>query len=470
MLALKKRELRVLVRNDLVAFIHQCFQTLNPGVRYRHNWHIEAIAMQLLRCERGECNRLVIPAPPRSLKSICVSVAYVAWLLGRHPTLKIICASYSQELAIKLHNDTRAIMRSAWYRQLFPRTRISREKDSESEIVTMLRGSRLATSVGGTLTGRGGDVIIIDDPHKPNEALSAPQRQAVVDWFRNTVISRLDDKRKGVVIVVGQRVHRDDLSGQLLSESGWTPLVLPAIATVRERIQIGEHVYHIREVGDVLHAERESRDDLDRIKSTMGGYPFEAQYQQCPVSVEGQMIKLDWLQYYDEPPTRTREDEVVQSWDTAVKASERSDWSVCITILKKGNHVYVLDVFRERLGYPDLRREVVERGVRSKADVLLIEDKGSGSSLIQELEMDDTPGLPNVIGVEPWGDKATRMYAQTAFIEAKRLHLPRNAPWLDDFLVELQRFPDGGHDDQVDALSQLLAWIKEDEYNRPQIF
>lgn len=469
MIDLTRAEFDVLLRSDFVSFVHRCFITLNPGVSYRHSLHIEAIAFQLQRCQRGECTRLIIAAPPRSLKSICVSVAYVAWLLGHDPTAKIIAASYSQDLAIKLHNDTRTIMRSEWYRRLFPGTRISREKDSESEIVTTRRGFRLATSVGGTLTGRGGDLIVIDDAHKPTEAMSHSQRQTVVEWFRSTAISRLDDKRRGGVIVVGQRVHRDDLTGQLLGEGGWTPVILPAIAEVRERIQIGADEYYVREVGDVLHAERESRDDLERMKVGMGSYAFEAQYQQCPVSVEGQMIKREWFQYFDEPPKRTREDEVFQSWDTAVKASERSDYSVCTTVLVKGNHVYVLDVFRERLSYPDLRRIVVEVGVKYRADVTLIEDKGSGSSLIQELEMDATPGLPNIIGVEPWGDKATRMYAQTAFLEAKRVHLPRNAPWLDDYLVEMVRFPDGGHDDQVDSLSQLLDWIQQDIRDRPQI-
>src|SRR5262249_46300526 len=173
--------------------------------------------------------RLVLNQPPRTLKSFIVSVAFPAWLLGRDPSLKIICASYSEDLAYKFSRDCRALMDSAFYKRVF-RTRLNPKKATEGEFETTQRGYRLATSVGGTLTGRGGSIMIIDDPSKADDANSVVALQGAIDWFRNTARNRLDDPARGLVIVTMQRLHVDDLSG-ILIESGWKKLVFPAIAT-----------------------------------------------------------------------------------------------------------------------------------------------------------------------------------------------------------------------------------------------
>jgi hypothetical protein len=174
---------------------------------------VDAIAWQLDRVRRGEIRRLIINMPPRSLKSIAASVAFPSFVLGHDPSRRIICVSYSGDLAKKHSNDFRAVLESAWYRSIFPHTRIGPFKNSETEIELMARGFRLATSVGGTLTGRGGEIIIIDDPLKPDDALSEVKRSAANNWFTNTLLSRLDDKRTGAIVVVMQRVHIDDLTG-----------------------------------------------------------------------------------------------------------------------------------------------------------------------------------------------------------------------------------------------------------------
>jgi hypothetical protein len=174
---------------------------------------------------RGEIRRLIITVPPRSLKSICVSVALPAYALGLDPTARIICVSYSESLARKHANDCRAVMGSSRYRRLFPGTRISRSKDTELEVMTTARGFRLATSVGGTLTGRGGNLIIIDDPMKPQDSEST--RQSILQWFGNTLLSRLDNKATDAIIVVMQRLHVDDLVGHLIEQGGWTHLNSP---------------------------------------------------------------------------------------------------------------------------------------------------------------------------------------------------------------------------------------------------
>ncbi len=171
------RAFRALLRHDFSAFVRKVFATLESGQAYVPNWHLEAIGYQLERVRRGEIKRLIINMPPRSLKSMTASVAFPAFVLGHNPTRRIICVSYSGDLAKKLANDFRAVAEARWYRELFPGTRIG-QKDSESEIELTARGFRLATSVGGTLTGRGGDLIIIDDPLKPDDACSEIKRNA----------------------------------------------------------------------------------------------------------------------------------------------------------------------------------------------------------------------------------------------------------------------------------------------------
>ena len=177
--------------------------------------------------------------PPRSLKSICASVALPAWLLGHDPTRRIICASYAQELSVKLANDFRLVVTSDWYRRLFPHTRLDPQKNTETEVVTTARGYRLATSVGGVLTGRGADLIVIDDPMKPQDALSDTKRQAVQQWFDTTLLSRLDDQARGAILLVMQRLHVEDLAGHVLAKDGWAHLDLPAIAEAAADIPIG---------------------------------------------------------------------------------------------------------------------------------------------------------------------------------------------------------------------------------------
>jgi hypothetical protein len=221
---------RAVLRNDLYAFVQKTFESVNPGVSFSRNWSTQAVTHALQKVVDGKTTRLIINIPPRNLKSLCASVALPAFLLGRDPIQKIICVSYSDELATKFSNDCRAVMRSQWYRQTFPRTRIDRGKDSEAEFRTTQRGYRLATSVGGTLTGRGGDVIIIDDPIKPQDAQSKSIRDKTIQWYENTLLSRLDDKVHGAIVIVMQRLHLDDLSGHLLERGGFEHLCLPAIA------------------------------------------------------------------------------------------------------------------------------------------------------------------------------------------------------------------------------------------------
>src|SRR5271166_5969675 len=191
-------------------------------------------------------------------------------------------------------------------RSVFPTARIGPYKNSETEIELTARGFRLATSVGGTLTGRGGDIIVIDDPLKPDDALSELRRTAANQWFTNTLLSRLDDKRTGAIVIVMQRVHMDDLTGFLLSQSDeWEVLSLPAIAEFEENIPLGNGRTHLREFGEALSPEREPLHVLEALKLQIGSDDFSAQYQQAPTPPGGAMVKRDWVKRYQELPPKS---------------------------------------------------------------------------------------------------------------------------------------------------------------------
>lgn len=201
-----------ILRRDFASFVGKAATSLVQG-DLAWNWHLDAICHALEQVRLGKTRRLIINLPPRSLKSVIASVAFPAFVLGHQPSKRIICVSYAQDLATKHSNDFRALIGTGWYRRLFPQTRPSVRKNTEAEIQTTANGMRLATSIGGTLTGRGGSLIIIDDPIKPADALSTSTREACNKWYSNTLLSRLDNKVEGAVVIVMQRVHMDDLVG-----------------------------------------------------------------------------------------------------------------------------------------------------------------------------------------------------------------------------------------------------------------
>ena len=452
--------LHAVLRQDLLAFVQKVFGTVSPGARFLPSWHIEALCHELEKVVRGETKRLIITIPPRHLKSICTSVALPAWILGQDPTRRIICVSYAQELAVKHANDCRTVMMSDWYRRVFPHTKVDPAKNTESEVMTTKRGFRLSTSVGGTLTGRGGNLIIIDDPLKPADAMSAAARERHIEWYSTTLISRLDNKEEDAIVVVMQRLHQGDLVGHLLQERGWKHLSLPAIAEIEQQIEIGPGRYHTRQIGDLLHPARESHEVLENIKRGMGSATFAAQYQQAPVPPGGNMIDWSWFCWY-EPNNSRKFDQIVISWDTAMKATELSDYSVGTVWGDYFGFYYLLDLIRVRLDYPALRRKVVEVYHQWGRPTRLIEDAGSGTSLIQDLYAQSIRAVP----IKPQGDKVVRMSAHSAKIESGEVYLPRHAKWIEDLRTEMLAFPNGVHDDQVDSMSQALAWLSRP---RPQ--
>jgi predicted phage terminase large subunit-like protein len=258
-----------------------------------------------------------------------------------------------------------------------------------------------------------------------------------------------------------QRLHVGDLAGHLLEGRGWRHLNLPAIAEIEQDVEIGPGRFHTRKVGDLLHPARESRQTLDAMKAAMGSATFSAQYQQSPIPPGGNMIDWNWFNWFDLDSSVTIDD-IVISWDTAMKPTQLADYSVGTVWGRRGDLYYLVDLIRERLDYPALRRKVVEVYHRWQDPTVLIEDAGSGTSLLQDLYDQGIPAVP----IKPEGDKVLRMSAQTAKIEAGAVHLPRHAAWLDVLRAEVLAFPHGIHDDQVDSISQALNWMASRPRNR----
>jgi|SRR5215211_539457 len=443
-----------LLRMEFRAFLRRCFSELHPGGTFLDNWHIDAIAYHLELVRTGRISRLIINLPPRSLKSMLCSVAFPAFVLGHEPSKRMIAVSYGADLAGKLSNDFRGIVTSGWYQNLFPRCRLSRIKNTEFEIVTTQHGFRLATSVGGSLTGRGGDIVIIDDPLKPQDAYSEIRRAAANDWFYNTLLSRLDDKQRGAIIVVMQRLHPDDLTGKLLEDSDeWTILNLPAIAEHEEKIAVGENVYHFRKPGDVLHPEREPIGIIRKLHEEFGPDIFAAQYQQNPLPVDGNMIKRDWVQRYRSPPSRTPSTQVLQSYDTASKVGEQNAWSVCTTWYLIEGKYFLVDVMRGQFDYPLLKARAIEHARKHNPTKILVEDTGVGTALIPELKQ---AGF-SAVAVKVEHSKQIRMAVQSAKFQSGQVYFPEEAPWLKELEAELFAFPASRHNDHVDSISQALA-------------
>jgi len=445
---------RALAREDLSVFVQGAFRVLHDEPFLR-NWHIDAIAYELIRLAEGKNRRLIITMPPRTMKSFIASVCFPAWLLGRNPGEKIICVSYAHDLSRDFAFLTRKLMESDWYRRIFPRTHIDPKRASLDKLTTTRGGYRYSTSAGGTLTGRGGAFIIIDDPIKAADAHSETVRESAASWFRSTVLSRLNNPKKGRIVIVAQRLHMEDLPGQLLAQGGWQELCLPLIADRDQQILLSPGIPAERPAGNILHEDRFDEEEIAALRAAMGERDFEAQYNQRPLPPGGALFKLQWLSRYDEPPPPQKVQAICQSWDTAYDIQESNDYSVCTTWALSGKNCYLLDVYRERLEFYALEKAVYAQRAKWKADLVFVERAGSGISLLQNIWHDG--GNRWLQPKDPIGSKQDRASQQSPKFERGEIWAPREAPWLKAFEDELASFPHGKHDDQVDSAVQFLA-------------
>jgi predicted phage terminase large subunit-like protein len=451
-----------LVKNDEVNLVKHCFksflvksfQTLNPTVNFQDNWHIDLISEYLKEVAASKIKRLIINIPPRSLKSTIVSVAWPAWLLGKDPTKKIIVVSYSQSLSNKHSQDCRALILSDWYKRIFLNTKIMKGGNVKNKFITTKYGFRFATSVMGTLTGEGADIVIVDDPHTPIQANSNKERNKVLNWFDQTLVSRLNDKKNGAIVLVMQRLHESDLSGHLLKKRLWKQLSIPIHSEKLIKYKIGRKEF-VFQKDKALNALRDSDDDLKNIKLELGAVAYSAQYMQHPISSSDQLIKKSWIHRYPNLPEG--EYDVIQSWDCAIKVQSSHDYSVCTTWGVFDNKYYLLDVLRERLEYWQLKNIFISQQKRYSACGVLVEDKASGQSLIQEMRRECEF---SIIPILPKGNKTDRFISCTLLFEGGKIFFPENAVWLNDFEMEMLSFPSSDHDDQVDSMTQFLNWVK----------
>ena len=448
--------LDALLRTSFPFFLKAAFPVMHGGATLEEAPYLEAMCYRMQRLGEGDEQRLLVTVPPRHLKSICGSVALIAWMLGRDPSLKAIVACYGEELARDHAMRFRSLVRSPLYKRLFPATVMDPRADRWNDIRTVDGGGRRAVSLGGAVTGLGADLIVIDDLMKAQDAGSAVKREEARLYFEETLYSRLNDKRTGRVLAIQQRLHEDDFAGYLLEKGSFGHLDLPAIAQRDEDLPVQFGRVWIRRVGDLLNPRREPQEVLDRTREEIGSYAFSAQYLQNPVPIESEHLRLERMTLLDAVPSRDEMLWVVQSWDTAIKDKPGCDYSVCTTWGWTGRWV-LLDVFRERLDFPALKAAALRLYERWRADKVLVEDSSNGTALLQQLRVD------GYVDFKEWpvrGDKFERFIAQTDILQSERVAIPKTAPWFETLKRELLVFPNGRYDDQVDSVSQFLKWAQ----------
>ena len=458
---------RRLAELSLVEFIRQAWPIIEPGEPYVDNWHIHYVAEYLEAVTAGEITRLLLNLPPRHMKSIETTIMWPAWEWLQRPELRYLFVSYAATLSSEHSRKRRSVLESDWYRANWPDLQLMGDQNVKMEYENTAKGVMVSTSVGGSATGKGGNRIVIDDPIDPEDAYSDAKRVAANDYIERTLPSRLNVPRRDAIVMVMQRLHEDDPAGRILAnaDSDWVHVCVPAEQKERRVYTFprsGTEV--VRDVGDVLWPARVNQHDLDNIKhgGGMTVRDFEAQYNQDPSPAGGTMFKTDWWQFYLQAPALP---EIIQSWDMAFKGNEDSDWVVGQVWGRVGSEKYLLDQVRAQADFPATLR--IFRLLTSKwpqADAKLIEDAANGPAVISTLKRE----IPGIVSITPKGGKLARAAAVTATIEAGNVYLPalsldplRVEPWVATFIDECSRFPNGTHDDQVDACTQALARLNK---------
>jgi predicted phage terminase large subunit-like protein len=433
-------------------------QRMYPGYRVApHHDLIARVLEEVSQTPGGDW--VAITMPPRHGKSLLASQHFPAWHLGNHPNDEIIACSYSADLANSFSRKARNLLSDP--RWPFPKIRTAGDLSRvEAWGIAGHRGGYVASGVGGGITGRGADILLIDDPVKnAEEAESQTYRDRAWDWFTSTALTRL--MPGGRVILIGTRWHEDDLIGRALNHDGFhfRHLNLPALD----------------DDDNALWPDQYPAERLKAIRAQIGSRAFNALYQQQPTGVEGSILKREWWGWYDHRPFEF--DWVVQSWDTAFKKGQDNDFSACLTLGLVNGEVYGLDLWMDRVDFPELKRAAHAQYVKWRPDEIVVEDKGSGQSLIQELA---TP-FPNpepdrnmpylmlpIVGFHPDGDKIARANAASPYVESGRVRLPPNTVWAERFVEDCAAFPYGAHDDDVDAFTQgMLRLAGRLDVDRP---
>jgi len=426
------------------------------------NWclapHLAVINDALLDLVAGEFDRLAVFCPPRHGKSQLCSRFLPSWYLNAFPDKKVILCGYGDDFASFWGRQVRNTIKAGMEDGIL---RVQIAKDSSAADRWEIQGhsgGMITAGVGGAITGKGGDLIIIDDPVKSREeAESKTYRNRIWDWYRSDLRTRLEPGAK--VLIIQTRWHKDDLSGRLLEEKSepFKIIKFPALATSDDVLG--------RKPGDALWPDRFGRETLLKIKGVIGSYAFESLYQQNPYIEEGEIFKREWWRYYDVMPME-KPIRVVQSWDTAFKKDRVNDECACTTWMQLKCGFFLLDGISERMEYPALKEAVKMQAAIHSPDVILIEDKASGQSLIPDLKSETI--LP-IIAVQVDSDKTTRAHSATPMIQAGNVHLPRSKAITGRIVDQCAAFPRDKHDDIVDTVTQFINWVKRQATGTPVI-
>lgn len=461
---------RELQRRHLEPFVEKVFQTIVPRNKFKNNWHIGLICEYLEAVYLGEIKKLIINEPPRFLKSLPVSIAFPAWVLGKHPSERFLCASYAAPLSLEFSLHSRRIIESDWYKLMFPETRIARDQNMKSWFETTSRGYRISTSVGGSVLGKGGNYKILDDPMDPERAFSSKDTETALRWVDQTWSQRNDDPESTREILVMQRLSVNDITAHFIQQGGWELLKITQEVERRTTYTFPRSKkVKVRKAGELLHPTYFGKDKVKEAKIRLGEYGYAGQHQQEPTAFGGNLVKSNEIMRYDELPPNEDLTELVLSIDTANK-EQITNAPTCIgcwcMYTSFPGRYYLDNVISRRWNYPDLKLNVlnyVERCGELYGQIpstILIEDKASGIQLIQDLRFDTTY---NIEATDPTGegDKLVRFNAETSAFRSGRVWIPKHAPWTFDYVTELTSFPNVPFKDQTDMTSQFLKYMRK---------
>lgn len=435
-------------------FLKRVFGELEEGSLENLDY-IDALCLALQNAVEADAGRLLVIMPPRHLKSMAAAIALPAWILGNDPGAKVLVATYSDQLGHEHAAKFARVVGSDWYRRLFPGTVAA--TSNRHEWRTTKGGARYGVSLGGTVTGFGADVIIIDDILKGSEARQEVMRERARQFYTETLLSRLDNPKTGSIIAIMQRLHEDDFPAFLLETGRYRHLGFPAIAEEDQSIPLHRGRVWQRRKGDILDPHRFTARSLVELEAEMGKAAFAAQYQQNPILHDGAVIDLKRLLLVDVPPAREECTRIIQSWDTAVETGPNCSYSVGTTWGLCGDTWHLLDLFRGRPDGADLKARILQLRKAWGADEVLVE-KTNASSMMWHIMAQEGADLP--ILVPPEGSKLDRLSPHLDWLHGGNIAFPTGVDWWPALRDEMRAFPESRFDDQVDAISQFMGWIR----------
>ncbi len=454
--------------DSLHSFTRLCWNVVEPKEKFVDGWHIHAISEHLQAVTRGEIRNLIISVPPRHMKSIEVCVMWPAWVWLTQPSKRWIFGSYAQSLSIRDSIKCRRVLESGIYQHTFnPQWSLSDDQNQKTRFNNTATGYRIATSVDGTGTGEGGDFIVVDDPIKATDAESDVRRQNVIDWWDNEMSTRGNNPETVGKVIIMQRLHQNDLAGHCAKQGGYEVLRLPAEYDCKPSVTSIGWQDPRKEMGELLWPERFTKRSLAEIKKQLGSRQTAAQLQQDPKSSEDGLFKRKWWKSYKELPAKGQWLAIVQFWDTAQKPGISNDNSVCATWIQTMSGLYLAELFKDKLEYPQLKLAIKNMAAKWQPNAIQIEDKSSGISLLQDLRQETT--LPLIAYNPGQSDKQVRAAAATPTVEAGNCYLPEGVSWVEDFIKEHEQFPDGDNDDQVDTTSQMVEHFSRKSQYKPRV-